>query len=77
MCTGNLVGNLLLLAEEGVGAVLTLDGLSLPARESLVFRPLEPQLVSWMHLVWKKYQVFSGAAEVFLRTLREQLAQDG
>ena len=77
VCTGNLVGNLLLLAEEGVGAVLTLDGLSLPARESLVFRPLEPRLVSWMHLVWKKYQVFSGAAEVFLRTLREQLAQDG
>lgn len=76
VCTGNLVGNLLLLAEEGVGAVLTLDGLSLPARESLVFRPLEPRLVSWMHLVWKKYQVFSGAAEVFLRTLREQLAQD-
>lgn len=37
----------------------------------LCFRPLEPRLESWMYLAWKKYQVFTSAAEVFLDYLKK------
>ena len=58
VATGNLVNNLVLLVEEGVGCALTLDGVERFAGERLCFRPLAPRLESWMYLVWKKYQVF-------------------
>lgn len=74
VATGNLVNNLRLLAEEGVGLVITLEGIiNLSGDSPLCFRPLVPRLESWMYLVWKKYQVFSPAAEVFLKALQEGL----
>ncbi len=70
--TGNLVNTPRLLVEEGVGYALTLDELAPVGPDSpLCFLPLEPRLESWMHLVWKKYQVFSPAAELLLQTLRQ------
>lgn len=74
MVTGNLVNTLVLAVEEGVGCLLTLDQLvTLPENSGLCFRPLEPKLESWMYLAWKKYQVFTSAAEVFLRQLKQSL----
>lgn len=74
VATGNLVNTLVLAVEEGVGCLLTLDQLvTLPGDGSLCFRPLEPKLESWMYLAWKKYQVFPGAAEIFLRQLKQSL----
>lgn len=74
VASGNLVNNLRLLAEEGVGYVLTLDKLvQLSEDMPLCFRPLEPRLESWMYLAWKKYQVFSPAAEIFLKELQSEL----
>lgn len=73
VATGNLVNNLVLLVEEGVGCALTLDGVERFAGERLCFRPLAPRLESWMYLVWKKYQVFPPAAEVFLNQVRANL----
>ena len=35
------------------------------------FGPLEPRLDSGLEIVWKKYQVFSPAAELFLKRLEE------
>lgn len=71
VAAGNLVNNLRLLAEEGVGCVITLDGIiNLSGDCPLCFRPLTPKLESWMYLAWKKYQVFSPAAEVFLHALQ-------
>lgn len=71
VATGNLVNNLRLLAEEGVGCVITLDGIiNLSGESPLCFRPLSPKMESWMYLAWKKYQVFSPAAEVFLHALQ-------
>lgn len=71
VAAGNLVNNLRLLAEEGVGCVITLDGiLNLSGDSALCFRPFAPRLESWMYLVWKKYQVFSPAAEIFLKALQ-------
>lgn len=73
VASGNLLNNLRLLAEEGVGAVITLDGIiNLSGDSALCFRPFSPRMESWMYLAWKKYQVFSPAAEVFLRELQAE-----
>lgn len=72
--TGNLVNTLVLAVEEGMGCLFTLDKLvRISDGMNLCFRPLEPRLKSWMYLAWKKYQVFSSAAEVFLRRLHTAL----
>lgn len=76
VAAGNLVNNLRLLAEEGVGCVITLDGIiNLSGDSPLCFRPFAPRLESWMYLVWKKYQVFSPAAEIFLKALQDFSAE--
>ena len=77
VATGNLLNNQRLLAEENVGYVLTLDQIvNLSGDSPLCFRPLSPKLESWMYLAWKKYQVFSPAAEVFLRELQNELPEE-
>ena len=71
VATLNLVYNAALLAESGVGHVVTLDGLVNTSEHShLCFRFLEPRLESGLNIVWKKYQVFSPAAEVFLQKIQ-------
>lgn len=72
--TYNLAYNASLMAEEGLGYVLTLDRLIRTEGSSpLCFRPLEPALNAEIALVWKRYAVFSQATEYFLRQLREEL----
>ncbi len=72
VATYNLLYNAALMVEEGVGYAIALDGLVNVTRHSgLCFRPLEPRLESGMNLVWKKYQIFSGAAELFLERIQE------
>lgn len=72
--TGNLVNTLVLAVEEGVGCLLTLDRLvDVSGDRGLCFRPLEPRLESWMYIAWKKYQVFTSAAEVFMDALKHDL----
>lgn len=74
--TGNLAHTLAMAVEEGIGCLLTLDKLMhLSDDRNLCFRPLEPRLESGMHLVWKKYQVFTSATEVFIDALRENIAE--
>ena len=51
---------------------VTLEGLANTSCESaLCFRPLQPRLAAGLNVVWKKYQVFSPAAELFLERLRQ------
>ena len=45
------------------------------AESCLCFRPLAGQQAAGMDLVWKKYQVFSKAAERFLELVREHIAR--
>lgn len=72
--TYNLAYNASLMAQEGMGYVLTLDKLIYTGEGSpLCFRPLEPELHMEIALVWKRYTVFSRAAEYFLQQLREEL----
>ena len=73
--TYNLLFNASLMVEEGLGYALALDKLINTSGDSpLCFRPLEPALRSELHVVWKKYQEFSKAAEAFLALLRDQAA---
>ena len=67
-----LVYNASLLVAAGMGYALCLDKLVNTSEESpLCFRPLEPRMEVHLDIVWKKYQVFSGAAERFLKEVRE------
>lgn len=70
--TYNLLYNASLMVEDGLGYALCLDGIINTTGDSpLCFRPLSPSVPAGMSVVWKKYQVFSGAAEKFLELLRQ------
>ena len=75
VATYNLLFNASILVEEGVGYALALDGIiKTGADDPLCFRPLEPRLEVGLMLAWKKYQVFTKAAELFLETLQKTIA---
>lgn len=74
VATYNLIYNASLMVDEGMGYAFTLDKLVNTTGSQLCFRPLEPRLELGMYLVWKKYRVFSRAAELFLETLEESLS---
>lgn len=68
----NLAYNSSLMTAEGLGYALILDKLiNVSGDSELCFRPLEPALEIEIHLVWKKHQAFSNAAELFLSQLRK------
>ncbi|WP_411335905.1 LysR family transcriptional regulator [Ruminococcus gauvreauii] len=70
--TFNLVYNAAIMVDAGIGYAVTIDKITNTSESSnLCFRPLEPRLDSGLNIIWKKYQVFSSAAEVFLEKLRE------
>ncbi len=73
VATYNLIYNAALMVEEGVGYAIALDRLvNTTSHSRLCFRPLKPGVKSGMNLVWKKYQIFSSAAELFLERAREK-----
>lgn len=73
VATYNLVYNAALLAEQGVGYVLSLDKLIDNMDNHVCFRPLAPSLESNMDIVWKKYQFLSPAAKIFLNYVSDYL----
>ena len=42
---------------------------------SQCFRPLEPTLNTGLDIIWKKHQVFSPVAELFLEKITERFQQ--
>lgn len=77
VATYNLIYNASLMVEEGMGAALCIDGLiNVFGRDELCFRPLEPRVAAGRVIAWKKYQVFSRAAEKFLELVQRELAPD-
>lgn len=67
----NLIYNASIMVEEGLGYALTLDKLINTSGSSpLTFLPLRPALHNELHIIWKRYQVFSRAAEKFLEALK-------
>lgn len=72
VATYNLVLNVSLLTDEGFGYTICFDKLlDIVPSSSLCFRPLFPRLEAEATIVWKKYQVFSRAAEKFLQQLQQ------
>ena len=73
--TYNLIYNAALMVDEGIGYAVTLDKLvNVTGSGDLCFRPLEPKLEAGLSIVWKKYQVFSSAAELFLERIQEKFS---
>ncbi len=73
VATYNLLFNASLLVEEGVGYALCIAGLINSTGDSkLCFKPLSPVLDADLDIVWKKYQVFSSAAGLFLKWLEAE-----
>ncbi|MDE5601809.1 MAG: LysR family transcriptional regulator [Clostridia bacterium] len=75
VATYNLLYNASILVEEGVGYAVCLDRIIRTQDENsnLCFRTLYPKLESHLDIAWKKYQVFSKSAEIFLKRLQEIL----
>lgn len=61
----------------GFGYVIALDKLINTSGDSnLCFRPLYPASEAGLCIVWKKYQVFSRAADQFLREIQKEFKMD-
>lgn len=72
--THNLVYNESIMVKEGLGCAVTLDGLANTSEgNGLCFRPFEPKITARLVVAWKKYQVFSKPAELFLKKLQSNL----
>lgn len=68
--TFNLIYNAAIMVDAGIGYAITIDKIANTSENSnLCFRPLEPKLDSGLNIIWKKYQIFSSAAELFLERL--------
>ena len=75
--TFNLVYNAAVMVKAGVGYALSLDNLADTSADSdICFRPLYPRLESGLNLIWKKYQIFSPAADLFLKEVQDRFQTD-
>ena len=73
--TFNLMYNAAIMVEAGIGYAVGIDGITnTDVNSSLCFRPLEPRMTAGLDVIWKKYQVFTPAAELFLQRLQERYA---
>lgn len=71
--TYNLVYNAAIMVNAGIGYAVTLDKLvNTSDTTNLCFIPLSPRLESGLDIVWKKHQVFSPAAKIFLDRLQKK-----
>ena len=71
--TFNLIYNAALLVEHGMGYALTIDKLiNVTGDNNLCFVPLEPETTLNLSIIWKRYQMFSGASKEFLDRLKER-----
>lgn len=72
VATYNLLFNASLLVDEGLGYAIGLDKIiNITENSNLCFRPLIPKVEAEMYIIWKKYQIFSKAAEKFMLKLKE------
>lgn len=72
----NLPFNAAVLAEEGIGSLITWDGLvDVSEGSKLCVRPLDPRIESRLTVAWRKRASFSHAAAVFLDFLRDEVGK--
>lgn len=73
---GNLLYNLSIMVQQGLGHAITLGGIVHSGSGSpLVFRPLSPKLTASLHLCWLKSRPLSRAASLWLSALHAKIAQ--
>lgn len=72
----NLVYNASVMVSEGMGYALCFDRLiNVSGDSNLCFRPLYPKTEAVCHFVWKKYPVFTKAAQIFLTQFRQDMRE--
>ncbi len=70
----DLIYNASQFVKKGFGYVIGLDRIINTHGDSgLCFRPLYPTRQSELFVVWKKYQVFSRAADIYLKQIQNEL----
>lgn len=75
VATYDLLYNASRFVKMGVGYAIALDKLINTSGDSeLCFRPLYPVSEAGLCIVWKKYQVFSRAAEQFLKQIQKEFS---
>ena len=68
----NLIYNASLFVEDRVGYAIGFDGLINVSGDSvLAFRPLETQVIQAATVIWKKYESFSPAVNLFLSYMKQ------
>lgn len=76
IATYNLLFNASLMVEEGLGYAIGLDKIINTTNSNITFKPLTPTIDATMHIIWKKYQIFSKASEKFIETLKESIKKE-
>lgn len=75
--TYNLLFNASLMVDEGMGYAFALEKIiNTTGGSNLCFVPCEPILSVGMNLIWKKYQIFSKAAEMFLEEFQRLIEKE-
>lgn len=70
--TFNLITTPAMMIEEGFGMAFTFDNLvNIPEKSNLCFKPLEPKIEAELYLVWKKFQMFTKPAKLFLESVQK------
>lgn len=71
VATYNLLYNAAVMVGHGLGYAVCLDGIiNTSGNSELCFVPFKQQIDTHMEFVWKRYQVFSKPAEVFLNRIQ-------
>ena len=74
--TGNLIFNLAILAEHGIGAILTLEGLISEHENSLLtFVPLKPAISRRLVFACKQYRPMSRAVSLFFEMVKKRFSE--
>ena len=69
--THNLAYNASIMVREGLGVLITIDGIINTGKKSgLKFIPLNPEIKADLVLAWKKEAIFSKAAQKFLQFMK-------
>ena len=73
--TYNLIYNASLLVEDGLGVAICFDRLiNVTGDSRLTIKPIVPRMENAGSLIWKKYQVFSPAVQLFIDKIMELVA---
>ena len=74
----NLITTPAMMVEQGLGSAVTFANLvPTPEGGTLCFRPFDPAIEARLYLVWKKHQVFTRPATVFLEEMRTAIRDGG